>query len=208
MPTEIQPPTSAATNLPFLVKHEVNVDGITASLSSMSFQQGSRPPFSDKSSNEKVTPKDDTSKHTTPFNVSPACEAAISAPEALDTTKSEVIAEDQQHAYLDNMFEEQAREKLLNIPKIKLPTKLFVTKLKEHQVQGIRWLAHQETNRDSNTNPFFKEIEYKSGEKGYRCSLTGTHQRTPPQPIEGTLLADGKQLQRRYAPSSALSSTL
>ena len=165
----------------------------------MSVQQGtSRPPFSYKSSNEEVAQNDGTSKQTTLINVSPVAEAAILAPDAVHTTPSEIIDEDLQHAYLDNMFEEQAREKLRNIPKIKLPTKLLVTGLKDHQVQGIRWMAHQEINRDSNANPFFKEIKYKSGEKGYRCSLTGCHQRTPPQSIEGTLLADGKQQLRRY----------
>ncbi|KAL7566768.1 hypothetical protein ACA910_019365 [Epithemia clementina (nom. ined.)] len=111
--------------------------------------------------------------------------------------ETEIIDEKEQEAYLERVFEEQMAAKIKSLPKKKLTVdKKLKTKLKPHQVDGIRWLISQE--RSTSPNPFFKEMTYSTGTK-YRCSLTGHNQDKAPKPIQGALLADdmglGKTLQ-------------
>ena len=109
-----------------------------------------------------------------------------------NNVQGEVMDEEEQQAYLDSLFEEQSREKIRALPKKKLDLdkkKILKTKLKPHQVDGIRWLIHQE--RTVQENPFFKQIAKKE-HPTFRCSLTGRHIYHPPKPIGGAILADGE----------------
>lgn len=133
-----------------------------------------------------------------PTIVSPLTGASVvaiaeTASEA-DSARDEILSQEQQRAYLDMMFKEQARENLLQIPKIKLPTTLLKTLLKAHQIQGIRCLVNQERNSSSQVNPFFKGRESKGWETIYGCSVTHCHHRTHPLPNKGALLANGKNI--------------
>lgn len=109
--------------------------------------------------------------------------------------KIEVLNQTEQQEYLDKMFDEQAREKLHNLPSIPLPKHLFLSSLLPHQEDGVRWLVSRESG--SNTNPFFKVHQRSDGTKYHRCSLTGRRQNEAPNPIQGAILADGKHLLKK-----------
>jgi SWI/SNF-related matrix-associated actin-dependent regulator of chromatin subfamily A3 len=65
----------------------------------------------------------------------------------------------QAHAQeLDDIFEKQSKEQLLNLPDIAIPPAL-TTDLLDYQRDGVRWLVKQESNR--NSVPFFTEVKEK-----------------------------------------------
>ncbi len=69
---------------------------------------------------------------------------------------------------LDLIFEKQAREKLDNVPTYEMPSQFRPgLNLFDHQVEGIRWLVHQERNG-------------------------GAEASTPRKRPKGSILADGK----------------
>jgi SNF2 family DNA or RNA helicase len=81
--------------------------------------------------------------------------------------------------YLDQMFDDQARV-MRNIklpPDVEIRQDLLETKLKPHQVQGVKWLIKQEINSDPCS--LYKEVS----------SNSGAVRHTPP-PIKGAILAD------------------
>jgi SWI/SNF-related matrix-associated actin-dependent regulator of chromatin subfamily A3 len=80
--------------------------------------------------------------------------AAASAPE-VETKKLNWQAQAQE---LDDIFEKQSKQQLLNLPEISFPPELTTTLL-DYQKKGVRWLVKQESN--SNTVPFFKEVTEK-----------------------------------------------
>jgi SNF2 family DNA or RNA helicase len=102
----------------------------------------------------------------------------------------EVVSDEKQLEYLDQMFDDQAREKM-NIklpPGVKIRTDLLKTKLMPHQVQGVKWLIKQELNSDP--HPLYKVVTNKSGTIRHRCTLTGRSKNDAPAPIKGGILAD------------------
>lgn len=102
----------------------------------------------------------------------------------------EVVSDEKQLEYLDQMFDEQAREKTnIKLPAgMKIRKDLLKTKLMPHQVQGVTWLIKQEMNADP--HPLYKQMTSSNGTVRFRCSLTGRCKKDAPEPIKGGILAD------------------
>ena len=92
---------------------------------------------------------------------------------------------------LDLIFEKQAREKLDNVPEYEMPSQFRPgLTLFDHQIEGIRWLVHQE--RSGGAEAFFTETQCVDGTKGWRCIISDEVRTTPPKRSKGSILADGK----------------
>ena len=85
---------------------------------------------------------------------------------------------------LDDMFEEQSKKQLENLPDYPMPPQLKNLELFDYQEQGIRWLIHQERNEDV-PSYFTRKNE------GWYCEITPHVVRQKPHPIRGGILADG-----------------
>ena len=106
--------------------------------------------------------------------------------------ETEILDEEAQKAYLDQMFDEEDAAKIRKLPKMNfgVADHVLKTKLKPHQKDGLRWLIAQETSQ--RPNPFYTEMTNANGMTVYRCVLTGKHKRDgPPNSFQGALLADG-----------------
>ena len=90
------------------------------------------------------------------------------------------------------MFEEQCKNKTQSLPQISMPEQFKNLTLYNHQKDGIQWLVHQERS-DKAIPPFFKKVKAGSREVWY-CEITQCQQMSPPRPIRGGILADGKSL--------------
>jgi SNF2-related domain len=89
---------------------------------------------------------------------------------------------------LDELFDEQSRSQLANLPQYPMPA-LFVrnkVKLFRHQVAGIRWLVHQEKQ----DLPSYFESDPRNGRTGWKCKITKTRFANKPQGMKGGILAD------------------
>jgi SWI/SNF-related matrix-associated actin-dependent regulator of chromatin subfamily A3 len=98
-----------------------------------------------------------------------------------------------QQQELDDMFDQQLREQLSCLPEIPMPSQLVnVDMLFEYQVLGIRWMVHQET-RTHHVPVFFQERppSRHQPQRTWFCTITNCAQSQPPQPIRGSILADG-----------------
>ena len=92
---------------------------------------------------------------------------------------------------LDLIFEKQAREKLDNVPRYAMPSQFRPgLTLFDHQIEGIRWLVHQE--RSGGAEAFFTETRNVNGTKGWRCIISEKLRTEPPKRSKGSILADGK----------------
>lgn len=97
------------------------------------------------------------------------------------------------------MFDEQARDKFTDIPAIRMPKQFAKgVKLFAHQKEGIRWLVNQE--RSNNESPFVREATMKDGSIRYYCRLT-KHRILNPEPLQGSILADGKSFTHTFTRS-------
>jgi hypothetical protein len=82
-----------------------------------------------------------------------------------ETTQVDWKAESKE---LDEMFDDQNREKFRNVPTIAKPSQLVAT-LFPHQVDGISWMVNQETKKPEDAIPPFY-IQKTNGR--YRCTLS------------------------------------
>ena len=93
---------------------------------------------------------------------------------------------------LEAMFDKVSEEQIDQLPEYPMPSCLRNVKLFDFQIQGIRWLIHQE--RTLGMPPFF---QLRNG--WYHCDITQTNQKQVPESIQGSILADdmglGKTLQ-------------
>ena len=104
--------------------------------------------------------------------------------------ETEVIDWEKESQGLDQMFEEQANSKLVNLPKLhKIKDFRSSVKLFQYQKDGIRWLVSQE--RDAKPSPFLYEKTLKDGTVAYYCKLS-KHRVPDPEPLHGSILADGR----------------
>lgn len=148
----------------------------------------SRSFFADVDGNAHVVPK--TGPHQ------PVKSLAGAGANASDDLE-EILDDEEQKTYLDKMFEEQANEKLKNLPKIKLPKSAFNVTLKDYQKSGIRWLTFMETN--NHLPPYYKEVVRKAtGHTAYQCTITNALQNTKPSPLRGGLLCDEMGLGSKF----------
>lgn len=93
------------------------------------------------------------------------------------------------HEQLDEMFDQQTKNRLEQLPDYSMPPQLQNLELFDYQKDGIRWLMHQERN-ESAISPFIKEI-FRNGKKKWLCTITRCEFSTPPKGICGGVLADG-----------------
>jgi hypothetical protein len=94
------------------------------------------------------------------------------------------------HEELDQMFDQQTKNRLEQLPDYAMPPQLQNLELFDYQKDGIRWLIHQERN-ESAISPFVKEI-FQNGKKKWICTITRCIFTSPPKGICGGVLADGK----------------
>jgi hypothetical protein len=93
------------------------------------------------------------------------------------------------HEQLDEMFDQQSENRLEQLPNYSMPPQLQNVELFDYQIDGIKWLIHQERN-DTALPPFCKEI-LVNGKKRWLCTITKAVMLKPPKPICGGILADG-----------------
>ena len=93
-----------------------------------------------------------------------------------------------QQKHLDDMFAEQTKKQLENLPEITLPKTLTATLL-EHQVEGVRWLYQRE--QGNQPPPFYKQVQER-GQSMWLCEITQASQTSTPSIVRGGILADGK----------------
>jgi hypothetical protein len=94
------------------------------------------------------------------------------------------------HEELDQMFDQQTKNRLEKLPDYAMPPQLQNLELFDFQKDGIRWLIHQERNQSA-ISPFIKEI-FQNGTKKWMCTITRCIFTSPPKGICGGVLADGK----------------
>jgi SWI/SNF-related matrix-associated actin-dependent regulator of chromatin subfamily A3 len=98
---------------------------------------------------------------------------------------------------LDDMFDKQTQLQLAGLPQIEMPSQFHNVTLFDHQINGIRWLVHQETNQ-SKRAPFYTQVKEK-GRNVWLCEITQCSQENAPEPVRGSLLCDamgvGKTIQ-------------
>jgi hypothetical protein len=96
---------------------------------------------------------------------------------------------------LDELFTKQLKERMDDVPKIDMPEILTNNgvKLYKYQKQGVQWLVHKETTHEA-LPPFYMERPMGSNQERtwYENTLTKRMQRERPEPIRGSILADGK----------------
>ena len=103
--------------------------------------------------------------------------------------ETEIVDWEKESQLLDDMFEEQAREKLANLPNIEMPPQFRPSvELFQHQIDGIRWLAAQEQGRE--LSPFVRQQTLKNGTDAHYCRLTRRRLHVI-EPVQGSILADG-----------------
>jgi hypothetical protein len=94
------------------------------------------------------------------------------------------------HEQLDEMFDQQTKNRLEQLPDYSMPPQLQNLELFDYQKDGIRWLIHQERN-ESAMSPFIKEI-FHAGKKKWMCTITRCIFLKPPnKSVCGGILADG-----------------
>jgi len=103
--------------------------------------------------------------------------------------ETEIVDWEKESKLLDDMFEEQAREKLANLPDLEMPRQFRPSvELFQHQIDGIRWLAAQEQGRE--LSPFVRKLTLKNGTVAHYCRLTRRRLHVI-EPVQGSILADG-----------------
>lgn len=95
---------------------------------------------------------------------------------------------ERQQQHLDDMFEKISKSQLENLPDISAPT-LLTTQLMKHQLEGVRWLYQRET--EDQPVPLYKQIQ-ENGKTVWLSEITRSSQVHPPNPIKGSILADGQ----------------
>jgi hypothetical protein len=105
----------------------------------------------------------------------------------------------QQKNALDEMFDEQARSQIANLPQYPMPALLVRSghgnrsvQLFKHQVDGIRWLIHQEQQ----DLPSYFEREVVHGRTHWRCKITRARYPEKPAGMKGGMLCDDMGLVR------------
>jgi hypothetical protein len=106
----------------------------------------------------------------------------------------------QQKDALDEMFDEQARSQIANLPQYPMPALLVRSghgnnrsvQLFKHQVDGIRWLIHQEQQ----DLPSYFEREVVHGRTHWRCKITRARYPEKPAGMKGGMLCDDMGLVR------------
>jgi SWI/SNF-related matrix-associated actin-dependent regulator of chromatin subfamily A3 len=93
-----------------------------------------------------------------------------------------------QSQQLDELFDEQAKNRLALLPAYAMPPQFKNLQLYDYQQDGIRWLIHQERNQNA-VAPWFKEVSTLAGKK-YKCCITGALLPRPPKAVCGGILAD------------------
>jgi hypothetical protein len=125
---------------------------------------------------------------TTKDVASPFSYAVTNAPSL--TYETEAIVEmttvnwEVQQKELDAMFDQVHKDQMAGIPEYPLSSHLHNVTLFDYQLEGIRWLIHQERNQ--NILPFFT---FKPGQ-GWFCEITKCLMKKKPEPISGRILAD------------------
>ena len=96
---------------------------------------------------------------------------------------------------LDELFTMQLKTRMDHVPKIDMPELLTTNgvKLYKYQKQGVQWLVHKETTNEA-LPPFYRErpMGFQKERIWYENKLTKRMQRERPEPIRGSILADGK----------------
>jgi phage protein D len=123
---------------------------------------------------------------------SPLANAASSANQKAAAHQPSVVVQKKtldwktQQKQLDDMFEQQSKTQLSNLPEITMPEALQ-TELFGHQVDGIRWMVHRETGNIE--PPFYKKVK-EQGKTMYLSEITNASQSEPPKGIAGGILAE------------------
>ena len=101
---------------------------------------------------------------------------------------------------LDDIFVQQTKERMRHVPNIDMPKILTRNEdltLYDYQQDGIRWLVHKEVSSPVAIPSFYKQKVARPGLTSkdmsiqYECTLTKRVYETRPQPIRGSILADG-----------------
>ena len=90
-----------------------------------------------------------------------------------------------QQKQLDDMFDEQSKTQLSNLPQIEMPAALQV-ELFDYQMDGVRWMFHRETGHIE--PPFYKQVT-EGGKTVWLSEITNASQPTPPKSVAGGILA-------------------
>ena len=90
-----------------------------------------------------------------------------------------------QQKQLDDMFEQQSKTQMENLPEINMSSALQV-ELFDYQLAGIRWMCHRETGNIE--PPFFKKVT-EQNKTMWLSEITNSSQATPPKSVAGGILA-------------------
>jgi uncharacterized membrane protein YgcG len=89
-----------------------------------------------------------------------------------------------QQKELDAMFDQVHKDQMADVPEYPLSPYLKGVKLYDYQIDGIRWLMHQE--RSDKLPPFFKRMP----NRGWFCEITQCILAEKPAAMKGCILAD------------------
>jgi SNF2-related domain len=89
-----------------------------------------------------------------------------------------------QQKQLDEMFDQLHKDQMVDVPEYELSPLLNRIEFFDYQVDGIRWLMHQE--RHETMLPFFKRMP----DRGWFCEITQCIMAKKPDAIAGRILAD------------------
>jgi hypothetical protein len=105
--------------------------------------------------------------------------------EDVETVKVEISEPDweQQTKLLEQMFEDNQNKSSI-LPAFAMPSQLAHLHLFPHQIEGIRWLVHQE--RNNLPASWFT----RTADNQWRDKITGSVISQRPKPIRGSILAD------------------
>ena len=113
-----------------------------------------------------------------------------------------------QKAALDEMFDQQSRAQIVDLPPYPMPALLLPSggtqKLFQHQIDGIRWLIHQE---QIDVPSYIATQQHATGQTTWKCRITHTVFRYQPPNLRGGILADDMGLGKCTVPTDPHAAT-
>lgn len=114
-----------------------------------------------------------------------------------------------QKAALDEMFDQQSRAQIADLPLYPMPALLQPSggtqQLFQHQIDGIRWLIHQE---QIDVPSYIATQQLDTGQTIWKCRITHTIFRYQPPNLRGGILADDMGLGKRIVPTDIRAATI
>lgn len=132
-------------------------------------------------------------RHRIGLQQSPLFNASTNTTANSSATKPSVVVQKKtldwrtQQKQLDDMFEQQTKSQLSNLPQVTIPA--LEVELYNHQVDGIRWMCHRETGNIE--PPFFRKV-MEQNKTMWLSEITNSSQSMPPKSVAGGILAGMK----------------